>query len=145
MELTLMDKMKDAAEFMKLSFGEKMTGGLYTAILGLGITFIALIVLMYATKIMHGIMSRKANREAAKSAAPAESLPTTAAVARTVTAAAVEDDDEIIAVITAAVASLTGGAGIVKNIYRAPVESGWTASGREELFGSRRISIQKRS
>ncbi|MBO4832155.1 MAG: OadG family protein [Oscillospiraceae bacterium] len=143
--MDLMAMMKDPSLFETLSFGQKMTGGLYTMILGLGITFIALIVLMFATKIMHGIMSRKANKEAAKTAAPAESLPTTAAAARTATAAVVEDDDEIIAVITAAVASLTGGAGIVKNIYRAPVESGWTASGREELFGSRRISIQKRS
>ena len=143
--MDLMAMMKDPSLFEQLSFGQKMTGGLYTMILGLGITFIALIVLMYATKIMHGIMSRKANKEAAKTAAPAESLPTTAAAARTATAAVVEDDDEIIAVIAAAVASLTGGTGIVKNIYRAPVESGWTASGREELFGSRRISIQKRS
>jgi len=143
--MDLMAMMKDSSIFETLSLGQKMTGGVYTAILGLGITFIALIVLMYATKIMHAIMAGKANKEAAKSAAPAESLPTTAAAAKTATAAVVEDDDEIIAVITAAVASLTGGAGIVKNIYRAPGESGWTASGREELFGSRRISIQKRS
>ena len=143
--MDLMAMMKDATKFVDLSFGEKMTGGLYTMILGLGITFIALIVLMCATKIMHAIMAKKADKQAAKSAAPAQSLPTTAAAARTATAAVVEDDDEIIAVITAAVASLTGGTGIVKNIYRAPVESGWTASGREELFGSRRITIQKRS
>ena len=89
--MDLMAMMKDPSLFETLSFGQKMTGGLYTMILGLGITFIALIVLMFATKIMHGIMSRKANKEAVKTAAPAESLPTTAAAARTATAAVVED------------------------------------------------------
>ena len=137
--MDLMSYMKDPALFETLSFGQKMTGGVITAVLGLGITFIALIVLMYSIKAMHNIMAKRE----AKSAT--ESLPTTAAAAKPATAAVVEDDDEIIAVISAAIASLTGGTAIVKNVYRAPVDTGWTTCGREEVFGSRRISIQKRS
>lgn len=136
-----MSYMKDPALFVTLTTGQKLAGGVITAVLGLGITFIALIVLMYSIKAMHAIMAKKA----ANSASSTESLPTTAAAAKSATAAAVEDDDEIIAVISAAIASLTGGTAIVKNVYRAPVDTGWTTCGREEVFGSRRISIQKRS
>jgi len=137
----IIEQMKNVELFNALSMGEKMYGAAITAILGMGITFIALIILMYSIKAMSAVMNKKSST----TPPPAESLPTTAAAANTATAAVVEDDAEIIAVISAAIAALSGGSAIVKNIYRAPVESGWTASGREELFDSRRITIQKRS
>ena len=138
---SLMEKMKDVDLFNEMSFGEKMLGSLVTAIMGMGITFIVLIILMYSIKAMGAIL-----RDKKSTATTVPETPAAAAAPAAAPAVEIEDDEEIIAVITAAIAAQEGGRGfVVKNVYRAPTATGWNAAGRTEAFESRRTTIQKRS
>ena len=139
---SLMEKMKDVELFNEMGFGEKMLGSLVTAIMGMGITFIVLIILMYSIKAMGAILRDK--KKSAATTVP--ETPAAAAAPAAAPAVEIEDDEEIIAVITAAIAAQEGGRGfVVKNVYRAPSVTGWNAAARTEAFESRRTTIQKRS
>jgi len=140
---SLIEKMKYVELFEEMSFGEKMLGSLVTAILGMGITFIVLLILMYSIKAMGALLrDRKA---ATTTAVPAAKTPV-AAAAPAAAPAASEDEEEIAAVIAAAISAQEGGRGfVIKNVYRAPVSTGWNAAGRNEAFDSRKLTIQKRS
>lgn len=136
----IMEKMKYVELFNEMSFGEKMLGSLITAIIGMGITFIVLILLMYSIKAIGAIFRDRKTTSTAVPSAPAATAVNTAAPAVS------EDEDEIAAVITAAVAAQEGGRGfVIKNVYRVPTATGWNAAGRNEAFESRKTTIQKRS
>ena len=141
--VSLIEKMKFAEYFEKLSFGEKMLGSVVTAIMGMGITFIVLVILMYSIKAMGAILREK-KAPAQKTAVPVAPAP--AAAPKAAAAEAGDDEDEIAAVIAAAIAAQEGTRGfVIRNVYRAPSVSGWNAAGRSEAFDSRRTTIQKRS
>lgn len=95
-----------------LSFGDKLSGSIMVTILGMGITFLALIILMGATMLL----SKLAYREA-----PAVvKVPAKKAVKKEVPIATEDDDEELIAVLSAAIAASTGKAvnSIVVRGYR---------------------------
>ncbi len=128
---------------MELPFGDKMFGSLITMILGMGITFIVLIILLFSIKAMAAIFHNKGT--ALNSAQVATAAPVAAQPAPVSADPASDDDALLIAVLTAAVAACHNEGFIIKNVYRAHTETGWNTAAKNDAFDSRRITIQKRS
>lgn len=55
----LMDLFSHAATINDLTFGEKFVGGVITTVMGMGVTFVALTLLLYAIKAMHRALQPK--------------------------------------------------------------------------------------
>ena len=92
----LLTQLANPETIKTLSFAEKMLGGLLVSFLGMGITFIALIVLQI-------IISLLARFTAQTTQLPAHTATAVAPASRQKPAAAA-NDDELVAVITAAIA-----------------------------------------
>ena len=140
MDITyIMEVFKDPNTIHTLSMGEKMSATLFVTILGMGITFTALVFIWGCIAVMSRALKNYDNKatapQAAKKAAPA---PTPV-----VEAAAVEEaeDEELIAVISAAVAASLNTSVhniIVRNIV--PVQDttpSWGRAGRMEQMNTR--------
>ena len=107
--LGLMERFANPEFFESLSFGEKMSAGGVTLLMGMGITFVILTIILFAIKIMGKLMNGGKKKEEAKPAAAAASAPVPAAAA--VTAETTEDgklDPALVAVIMAAIAASEG-------------------------------------
>jgi len=85
-----------------LPLSDKLTAGLVTTILGMGITFTALIILQFVISWMDSILNRSRQTVPQPSTVvpPAESASSTPAAAPSLT-----DDNELIAAITVALAA----------------------------------------
>lgn len=125
-------------ETMKtLSVSDSLYAGLVTTVLGMGITFAALIILLFVMALMDKVLNRK-KEEAAVTAVPA--APASQPVS-TPTEQADKDDGELIAAITTAIAmSLKTSTSniIVRNIEK--VENSipeWHKAGIIEQMNSR--------
>lgn len=97
----LMDKFSDPSLFDSLSFGDKMAGSAITMLMGMGITFVVLMLLWGVFALMGKCMSSTAKKGDKASAAEtkANATPSVAAPAATKT------DDVLTAVIAAAIAA----------------------------------------
>jgi sodium pump decarboxylase gamma subunit len=101
--MTLLQRFADPNIVQSMTFGEKMLASTYVAILGMGITFLALVILwvaiVFMTKILRGV-DEKANAAKVVKQAP---------VAEPIAIEAIDESDdlELIAIITAAIASAT--------------------------------------
>ncbi len=83
-----------------LTVGDKLSGGVMVAVVGMTITFLALIFLWLAIEVMAKLLNQnKPKKESA--AAPAAKPAATASPAQP----AEQDDSELVSVITAAVAT----------------------------------------
>ncbi len=80
-----------------LTVSQRLTGGLYTALLGMSVVFIGLVVLIYLFKLMSLTLNRKRKEEAAPVADIVEE-PIVEEVSEA-------DDGELVAVIGAAIAA----------------------------------------
>lgn len=115
--MTLLERFADPSLIINMTFGEKMLASTYVTILGMGITFLALIILWVAiallTRVIHGIENKEKQVKVVKTQ-PQTAAPVVEIVEET-------DDLELVAVITAAIAAATNqpmNQIIVKNIRR---------------------------
>lgn len=136
----LMDKFADPSLFNSLSFGDKMAGSAITMLMGMGITFVVLMLLWGVFALMGKAMSPSAKKgdKASKAETKANATPSVAAPA------AAKTDDVLTAVIAAAIAAYQseGGTGnlVVRKIQRLSGETTlWTNAAREDCIESRRF------
>ncbi|MCI5853245.1 MAG: OadG family protein [Firmicutes bacterium] len=136
----LMDKFADPSLFDSLSFGDKMAGSAITMLMGMGITFVVLMLLWGVFALMGKAMSPSAKKgdKASKAETKANATPSVAAPA------AAKTDDVLTAVIAAAIAAYQseGGTGnlVVRKIQRLSGETTlWTNAAREDCIESRRF------
>lgn len=137
--MELISNFKDPVLIEQLTLGDKISASLFVTLLGMLITFTALIVLwgltaMYSKMVRNAEDKKKANSVVeVKPAAPAAAAP--AAVVPE------EDDEELVAVISAAIAAAMGTTMhniVVRNIVRVSDSTpAWGQSGRMEQMNSR--------
>ena len=132
----LMDKFADPSLFDSLSFGDKMAGSAITMLMGMGITFVVLMLLWGVFALMGKCMSSTAKKGDKASAAETKANATPSVAAP----AAAKTDD----VLTAAIAAYQseGGTGnlVVRKIQRLSGETTlWTNAAREDCIESRRF------
>ena len=135
--MSLMELFADPSKFDALSVGEKVIGSLVTALMGMGTTFLVLI-LIWGFIAFTGRIVRKEEKTFHHEEAPAP------AVAPTLAPAPANADAALIAVIMAAIAAAEGTAVannlIVRKIRRIPgPDSVWSNTGRHECLDSRRV------
>lgn len=128
--VSLLEKFANPEMLEQLTLGEKFLGSMYIAILGMAITFIALMILWGLIIIMGKVLNttqpkkKEVNvvKEAAKPA-PVEKKDE-------------EEPEELVAVITAAIAASLGTSSsniVVRNIVRVPdTTPAWGRAGRTE-------------
>ena len=138
----LMDKFSDPSLFDSLSFGDKMAGSAITMLMGMGITFVVLMLLWGVFALMGKAMSPSAKKgdKASKAETKANATPSVAAAP----APAADTDGVLTAVIAAAIAAYQsdGGTGnlVVRKIQRLSGETTlWTNAAREDCIESRRF------
>ena len=100
----LMDKFSDPSLFDSLSFGDKMAGSAITMLMGMGITFVVLMLLWGVFALMGKCMSSTAKKGDKASAAETKANATPSVAAP----AAAKTDDVLTAVIAAAIAAAEG-------------------------------------
>lgn len=119
-----------------LSAGDKMMGVGVTVILGMGITVLALIFIMYIIGFMTSVMAEKPKpvAESTPAATPAQSAPVQEEEVAT-------NDEELVAVIAAAVAAHLGTSAnnlVVRNIRRvADAAPAWGKAGIVDQMSTR--------
>lgn len=120
-----------------LSMGDKFTASIITTILGMGITFSALIILLIIISWMNKVLNPTASKKTASAQTPAPKTP----VASHDVAKAPQDDSEIVAAITTAIAMTlkTSTSNIViKNIEKVTEQTPqWNRAGIIEQMNSR--------
>ncbi len=126
MDLSLMEKFADPALFDSLSTGEKATGALITTCMGMGITFIVLILLWAVIYVMAKIVAKAEGTFASK-----QSLSM---------AAEAKGQAAITAAITAyeGNSGLSAGSFVVRRITRISGNT-WGNAGRTECLDSRKF------
>lgn len=97
--LNLGDEVKNAAPL-----SERIMMGIETTLLGMGVVFLALIVLWAVLSVFRLVFYKPDGKAAESVPAPAEITPAVAQAEAVSTA----NDEEIVAVITAAIAAMTG-------------------------------------
>jgi len=116
-----------------LSLGNKLLAGLVTTVLGMGITFIALILLQFLISWMDRLINRSSKDE--KTAVPVPEILTVPGVNNQV------DDGELVAVITATLAmqmKTSVDTIVIKNIRKIEDRSPlWNRAGIIEQMNSR--------
>ena len=103
--MSLLERFADPGIIDTMSFGEKMLASSYVAILGMGITFLALVILWVAIAVMSRVIAGFENKN--KAALTVAQAPAPSPVSEPVKADAEADDLELVAVITAAIAAVT--------------------------------------
>lgn len=153
----ILELFKNPETFSQLSLGERFIGSLYVILLGMGIVFSALVILMLATYLM-SVVLRGSNQPKAAPAvkksdvaastpapeAPAQAAGANASAPVAARAAVTEteaDDEELVAVIAAAIAaSLNKSVSdlVVTRIRRLPETAPtWMLQGRAEAMNNR--------
>lgn len=131
--MSLMEQFANPDTMQGLSMGEKLAGAGITTLMGMGITFLVLVLLWACIAIMTKFTYRpnketKAPQPAAAAGAPAQPSA----------------DADLIAVITAAIAAYEGGKGgsgnlVVRKISRVSGEAtAWSNAGRADCIASRK-------
>ncbi|MGM9663316.1 MAG: OadG family protein [Eubacteriales bacterium] len=98
------DAAASATEKTVLSFGERISTGLSTALLGLSTIFLMLTILFIMLKLMSAVFAKSGKKKE-------KAAPVTLPVQESVTVAAQEesaDDEETVAAIVAAISAYTG-------------------------------------
>lgn len=135
--MTILQRFADPEIFKTMTMGEKMTASLYTTVLGMLITFSALLIIWGLINIMSSVIRSIENKG---KQADVVSAPVVKPVAQ-VAPVAEEDDEELIAVITAAVAASMNTSIhniVVSNIVRVQDSTpAWGKAGRSDLMNNR--------
>ena len=129
----LLAKFADPEIIQTLSLSDKLFAGLMATILGMGITFISLVVLQFAMVLMEKLLGRPAKQSVQKpfhSGPPAPSPEVTGT-----------DDNELIAVISSVIAlqlKTPVSNVVIRNIEKVEdSSSAWNKTGRLEQMNSR--------
>ncbi len=132
----LLARFADPEVMQSLSISDKLTAGLVTTILGMGITFTALIILQFIISWMDKILNKKKT-------APSEPIPI-GPIAQRPPADTVQihrDDNELVAVIAAVIAmklKTSVDKIVIKNIEKLDDRSpAWNRAGIIEQMNSR--------
>jgi len=135
--MSLMELFADPSKFDTLSLGEKVIGSLVTALLGMGTTFVVLILIWGFIALTGRIVRKeKTATQSGTTQAPV--------MAPTLAPAPANGDAALIAVIMAAIAATEGTALannlVVRKIRRIPgPDPVWSNAGRQESLDSRRV------
>lgn len=120
----MIERLKDAALLAQMSPGEKLLGALQVAALGLGVTFVVLLVLLGCIRLC--------SRFAAGRPAPAAPPPPAAGAPEGL-------DEEAVAVLFSAIAMMEGNSEFrIVNLAPAHAPQNWVAEGRAERFAAHR-------
>lgn len=127
----LMEQFANPDTMQSLSMGEKLAAAGITTVMGMGITFLVLILLWGCVAVMTKFTYHPKKEEKPQaSAAPAAAVPAAA-------------DDSLIAVISAAIAAYEGGSPnnlVVRKISRISGETTvWGDAGRADCIDSRKF------
>lgn len=141
--MSLMEQFANPDTMQGLSMGEKLAGAGITTLMGMGITFLVLVLLWACIAIMTKFTYRP-NKEtkAPQPAAAAQGAPAASAAAGA--PAQPSADADLIAVITAVIAAYEGGKGgsgnlVVRKISRVSGEAtAWSNAGRADCIASRK-------
>jgi len=132
--MQLLENFKHAETFAQMPIGERMQATLYVILLGMSITFVALLIIWGCTILLSKVV-RAIEKKSQPAVVPAPK------VATPTPAVATQDDSELVAVITAAIAASMNTSVhniIVTNIVRTgdgtPV---WGRMGRSDVMNSR--------
>lgn len=127
-----------------LGLGERIVTSLFVTLLGMGITFAALIAIWGMTVLMSKIITNFENKNKIAQAATVEtSKPSSVAVpaASAAPAGSPQEDENLIAVLTAAIAASLNTSMhniIVRNVRQLPDQTPtWSRAGRMEQMDSR--------
>ncbi len=131
--MELINKLADPNVVSTLSAGDKFSGGLMVAVIGMTITFLALVFLWFAINVMSNALGVTKKEKPKVAAAAAAAAP--------VASAPKEDDAELVAVITAAIAASLGKSTselVVNKITRLPdAMPAWARHGLSDQFTQR--------
>jgi len=134
----LLSQFSNPDTIQTLSASDKMTAGLVTTILGMGITVTALVVLLFIISWMNKLLTPKTIKESQPTSPQTETATTTENAAQV---HAVTDDQEIVAAITTALAmslKTTASNIVIRNIERVEDTSpAWNRAGIVEQMNSR--------
>lgn len=137
----VLENFKHAETFYQMSMSDKLIATGYVIILGVGITFIALMLIWWITVLMSKTIQKleaKTNLTEVKSQSSQKPVLQPAPILET---ASVDDESELVAVITAAIASSlsTSVSSIrVTNIRRiVDATPAWGKSGRNDVMNAR--------
>ncbi len=147
--MSLMELFENPETFSGLTMGERLAGAGITALMGMGITFLILIILWGCIVLMNKILYRPKKKES-PATSPKETSVSQPVVAEGTApkapASVPEDpsDDALIAVISAAIAAYEEGETtsdlVVRKIKRVGgLSTTWAAAGRNECIESRKI------
>lgn len=136
--MSLMEQFANPDMMHSLSISEKLAGAGITTLMGMGITFVVLLLLWGCIAVMTKFTYRPNKGVKAPQTTDAAAAPSGA---ETVTTAAA--DDSLIAVISAAIAAYEGGSAnnfVVRKIRRISGETtAWGEAGRADCIDSRKF------
>ncbi|WZL72789.1 OadG family protein [Clostridiaceae bacterium 35-E11] len=136
-ELTLLEKFANPDIMPGLPMSDKLLASLYVTILGMGVTFTALVILWGLVALMTKLVNKPSPKEATPTVV---STPIPAQAVESVAETA-QEDEELVAVITAAIAATLQTSThniLVRNIVRLPDPTpSWGRMGRLEQMNSR--------
>ena len=137
--MSLMEQFANPDTIHSLSMGEKLAGAGVTTMMGMGITFLVLILLWGCIALMTKFTYRPKKGEKAPQTTDAAAAPSAAETVTTTAAA----DDTLISVISAAIAAYEGGSAnnlVVRKIRRVSGETtAWGDAGRADCIDSRKF------
>ena len=128
--MTLMAQFADPQNLHNLSTSQKLTASLITTLLGMGITFISLVILQVVIGLMARFTARNEPPPVAVAPAPA----------REARSEEKSDPEELVAAITAALAMQLGTSAnsiVIRNIHKVEDHSTvWSRAGLAELMNN---------
>ena len=145
-ELSLMQRFADPALFAEMSKSELVQGALITTLMGMGTTFVVLVLLWCIIALVSKIINKSGgsggNPAPAQTAAP-KAAESAAPVAKAEASVPAGPGTELIAVIAAAIAAMEGtspGNLIIRKINRVSGNSTpWSRAGVSEVIDSRKF------
>jgi len=141
--LSVMERFADPEYFDTLTMGEKAIGGGITTLMGMGVTFIILILLAGIIVVMARLLNKTEKKPKSGDAVSATETKTSSqsgAMAQTLET----NQGDLIAVIMAAIASFEGNSVtsnlVVRKINRvAGPALAWNTAGQQDCIASRKI------
>lgn len=137
----VLENFKHADTFVQMSMSDKLIATGYVIVLGMGITFVALVLIWWITVLMSKTIQKFEAKTHLTEVKSQSSKVTVSQPIPTLETLAVEDESELVAVITAAIASSlsTSVQSIrVTNIRRiVDATPTWGKSGRNDVMNAR--------
>jgi len=139
--MQILETFKNPETIHSLSMSDKLMASLVVTILGMGITFVALVLLWGCISLMSSVLVKSADKKASNAVTDKKQAPVAAAASAPVSTVDETEDEELIAVIAAAVAASLNTSIhniIVKNIVQVNDSTpSWGKAGRVEQMNTR--------